>query len=80
METRIQKWGNSLGVRLPKELTKEVNFAEGVCVDVEKEKMGILIKHCKRKTPKLIDLVRNIKVQNVHKEVDWGNSSGKEIW
>lgn len=81
METTIQKWGNSLAVRLPKELAKKLKLREGSSVLVsEDSKRRIVIKHTLKRGVSLADLVAKINRDNVHGEVDWGISQGKEIW
>lgn len=80
METRIQKWGNSLGVRLPKEIINKTELREGSCVKVSNKKGFILIESCSYEKPDLENLVRKISPKNIHKETGWGNSYGKEAW
>lgn len=80
METRIQKWGNSLGVRLPQEVLKDTGLREGSCVNIIRKKKNVLIESCAYETPKLETLVRRINSKNVHREISWHNSYGKEIW
>jgi len=80
METRIQKWGNSLGVRLPKEILDEVRFREGSCVKITRKKKWILIESCTYELANLGSLVRKINAKNIHREAGWGNSYGKEVW
>lgn len=80
METRIQKWGNSLGVRLSKEIVNKTELREGSCVKVTNKKGSILIERCSYEKPNLENLVRKINPKNIHKETKWSNSLGKEIW
>lgn len=80
METRIQKWGNSLGVRLPKDLINKTKLREGSCVKLVNKKNCILIESCAYEKPRLEELVRAIKPKNIHQENEWGNSYGKEAW
>ena len=81
METTIQKWGNSLAVRLPKELAKKLKLQEGSAVLVaEDSKRRIIIKHTSQKKIRLIDLVAKIDRSNAHREIEWGARQGKEAW
>jgi len=81
METTIQKWGNSLAVRLPRELAKKLKLREGSSVLVtEDDKRHIVIKHTFRKNITLARLVSRINRSNVHYEIDWGSPQGKEVW
>lgn len=81
METTIQKWGNSLAVRLPKELAQKLKLHEGSSVLVtEDSKRRIVIKHTLKKRASLADLVAKINRNNVYGEADWGIPQGKETW
>jgi len=80
METRIQKWGNSLAVRLPREIIKETKLREGSWVSVAKKKNNIVIKNRTKRIPSLKELVGKIDEKNIHREEDWGNPYGKELW
>ena len=83
MTTKIQKWGNSLAMRLPKELADSFNLKAGSQVTFVTNKDGFTIKpQAKVKIPKytLKELVAGITPQNRHKEFDWGEPMGKEVW
>ena len=80
METKIKKWGNSLAVRIPKDIVQKHLFQEGCSVVVESSKEGIVIKRVLCHKPSLKEMVKKITKKNLHKEVSWGTSRGKEIW
>lgn len=83
MTTKIQKWGNSLAMRLPKELANSFNLKAGSEVIFITDGNGFSIQpHIKVKIPKytLEDMVKGITKKNRHKEFDWGKPMGKEIW
>jgi antitoxin MazE len=81
METKIQKWGNSLGVRLPKELTQKHSLTADTLVRVSDTKKGITITALPpKKKASLKDLVSAITSKNTHSEVAWGEARGNEIW
>lgn len=83
MTTKIQKWGNSLAMRLPKELTNSYNLKAGSEVVFITDNNGFSIQpQIKIEIPKytLEDLVAGITPKNRHKEFDWGKPMGKEIW
>ncbi len=71
METNIQKWGNSLVVRLPKALAAEQSLKEGGRVVVTKTKTGIAIEAVKKQHHTLADLLKGVTKQNLHTETDW---------
>ena len=81
MTATIQKWGNSLAVRLPKALADEARMREGARVELVRTPEGVLVK-AKRKPRlryRLSDLLAGITADNLHPETDWGPSVGKEI-
>ncbi len=80
METNIQKWGNSLGVRLPKGIADRQSLKEGSRVLVTETKTGIAIEVVKKKRRTLDDMLKGMTKDNLHEEVDWGKPVGKEIW
>jgi len=76
MEQVIKKWGNSLAIRLPKEVAKTLNLQEGSKVEINVENGKIVIRP-KKNLKEILDL---ISPQNLHTEVDWGQKSGNEVW
>lgn len=80
MKTTIQKWGNSLAVRLPKEVAEKLAFREGSRVEVGEAKEGILICQTSKERQSLKTLVGMIRPEQMHGEVEWGSISGKEVW
>lgn len=80
METTIQKWGNSLAVRLPKEMALKQLFTEGSEVVVVESKNGLMIRKMTRTKKTLAKLIEGITPDNVHGEVAWGSLKGNEVW
>ena len=78
MEAKIQKWGNSLGIRIPIGITKELSLENGSIVDIAEKNNQILIKPVKKRS--LADLLSKVTDENIHDEFDFGNPVGKEIW
>lgn len=78
-ETRLAKWGTSVGVRIPKPLQEAAHLKAGDKVALELEDGAIVIRAAGRK-PRLRDLVNAITPENAHGETDWGISRGNEIW
>lgn len=77
MKTIVKKWGNSLGIRIPKVIASDLNLKDGSTVDIEDEN-GHIIVYPRKFT--LHELVQNINKTNIHKEIDFGSSQGNEIW
>lgn len=80
MITKVQKWGNSLAVRLPKEIAQQLSLREGTDVEFSPKEDALVIRLAKKQPLSLKDLVAGITTENVHKETDWGQPVGKEAW
>ncbi len=80
METNLQKWGNSLGVRLPQALALRKSFVDGKPVRLTETETGILIEPIETPHAHIDSLVKKITQKNKHDEVLWGEEVGKEIW
>jgi antitoxin MazE len=80
MQTKIQRWGNSLGLRIPRSLAEEAGVGVGSEVDLSIQDGDLIVKPARRKTYRLKDLVRKITARNLHGEVDTGRPAGRESW
>lgn len=80
MNTKIQKWGNSLALRIPKSYAKAVDLKEGLDVRLKLEKNKIVVEKQRRKKYSLKLLLSRVNRKNLHKETDFGVREGKEIW
>ena len=79
MKAKIQKWGNSLALRLPKSVAQQIEVAEGDGVELEVSTAGLLVRPARKKY-NLSELVHRISKKNRHVETDWGRPAGKEAW
>jgi antitoxin MazE len=82
MVTRVQRWGNSQGLRLAKQVLEDANISIGDDVDVTVRDGTITIAPIKRVRGKwsLQELVSRIPKDYEAGEVDWGNPIGREVW
>ena len=80
VQARIQKWGNSLGLRIPRSFAQEVGVGAGSEVDLAIEGSDLVIRPSRRRTYHLKDLLRRVTAKNLHGEVDTGRPVGKETW
>jgi len=82
MVTRIQKWGNSQGLRLARQVLEEARLAVGEDVDVRAREGAIIITPVRRirGIVSLRDLVSRIPEDYRPGETDWGTPAGKEVW
>jgi antitoxin MazE len=77
--TQVAKWGNSLGLRLPKSVAREAQLDEGDTVDVSVDN-GTIVVRPSRPRYSLDELVGRITARNRHSERDWGTPVGDEAW
>jgi antitoxin MazE len=80
METNIQKWGNSLGVRLPANLLNKKTLKAGSRVVIKETDTGLSIEVVKKPAVNLDGMLRAINPKNLHHEHDWGKAVGNEVW
>jgi len=80
VQTRIQKWGNSLGLRIPKAFAEQAGVEAGSEVDLSLEDGDLIVRPTREPRYKLATLVRGITNDNVHDEVETGTAVGREVW
>ena len=80
MLAKIQKWGNSLALRIPKTLAEETGLDNESPVEIRIVDGQIHIVPVQEPIYKLEDLLAAITADNVHDEVDTGDSIGHEVW
>jgi antitoxin MazE len=78
MKARIQKWGNSLALRIPKPFAEESNLREDSPVEIS-IRSGKLVVVAIEEPLSLEDLVAKITPQNRHAEIETGIAVGNEI-
>ena len=80
MTTKVQKWGNSLAVRIPKAFVKEAHVAYGTPVDLTVDDGKIIINPHAEPEYRLEDLLKGVSKGNLHAEVTTGKAVGREAW
>ncbi|OXS54233.1 MazE family transcriptional regulator [Cohnella sp. CIP 111063] len=78
MSTTVQKWGNSLGIRIPSQIAEKIAISQGSEVDLIVGDDHSLIVIPKKKKPTLEELLAQCKPENRHDEMDFG-VEGKEL-
>ena len=78
MTTTIQKWGNSLALRIPSSLAKDIHLHRGSAVDLTVVEGKIILKPKGQRTYTLAQMLTGITKTNRHAEHDWGEPIGKE--
>lgn len=80
MRTKIQKWGNSLGLRIPKSFAEEVRVEAGSTVDITVDRGRLIIRVARFPAYRLEELVSGITKTNLHEEIPTGDATGREAW
>ena len=80
MQTKIQKWGNSLGMRIPKLLAEQAGIEAGSEVVLSVEDGELMVRPVRQPRYELKDLLRGVTAENLHEEIDTGEPVGREVW
>ncbi|MCX5975401.1 MAG: AbrB/MazE/SpoVT family DNA-binding domain-containing protein [Coprothermobacterota bacterium] len=80
MRIRIQKWGNSLALRIPKSFAVEVGLQKETAVEISMADGKIVIAPIAKPTQTLEQLLAGVTEENLHHEVDSGLAVGNETW
>jgi antitoxin MazE len=79
MRTKIQKWGNSLSVRIPKAVAEKVGLKEQDSLEIEVRDDKVVLLPMKERDYSLKDLLKGVTKKNLHKEIDFGLPVGREM-
>ena len=80
MRTRVQKWGNSLALRIPKSFATEVGLQRETSVEVSLTDGKLVITPITKPKLTLKQLLAKVTKENLHHEVDAGSAVGNEAW
>jgi antitoxin MazE len=80
MKTRVQKWGNSLAVRIPKSFAAEAGLHADAAVELSLVDGTLLVQAIKPPPLTLEQLLSGITDENLPSEWDTGPAVGKEVW
>ncbi len=80
MRVRVQKWGNSLALRIPKPFAADAGVEEGTVVDVSVAEGRLVAAPVRVRRARLRDLLAKVTKANLHDEVDTGAPVGREAW
>jgi antitoxin MazE len=80
MRVQIQKWGNSLALRIPKPFAEEAAVREGTVVDLSLTEGKLIAVPVAKGRVTLRRLLSKVTKDNLHKEVDFGSAAGREAW
>jgi antitoxin MazE len=80
MKVQIQRWGNSLALRIPKSFAVESKIEQGSVVEVSLDGGKIVVEPVTDSDYTLEELLAGVTKHNIHAEVDTGGAAGKEVW
>ena len=80
MRVQVQKWGNSLALRIPKPFAEDAGVREGTVVDISVSKGRLIAAPVPGRRVHLDDLLRRITRRNLHGETRTGPRVGREAW
>ena len=80
MEVRIQKWGNSAGIRIPSSILKSLKIKTNDVLNIEQQEDKIVISIPKKRIISLEEKFKNYNGDNLAKDFSWDDSMGREIW
>jgi antitoxin MazE len=80
MHVRVQKWGNSLAVRIPKPLAEDAEVKEGAVLNLAVSEGKVVATPVQKKKLSLKQFLAKVDKKNLHAEVDSGLPVGHEIW
>ena len=80
MKARIQKWGNSLALRIPKSFADEVGFRRETTIEITLADGKLIITPVAKPKQTLKQLLAKVTRDNLHHEVDTGSATGNEMW
>ncbi len=80
MLTKIQKWGNSLAVRIPKVMADELKLGDGGSVQLSMKEHSLVIEPVPESSWSLVALLAGVTDENRHEDWDSGEPLGRESW
>ncbi|MEO6323918.1 MAG: AbrB/MazE/SpoVT family DNA-binding domain-containing protein [Thermoanaerobaculia bacterium] len=80
MRTKVQKWGNSLAIRVPRPFAEELGLRQDSDVDLLLAQRELVIRPIAVPRYSLEDLLAAVTADNVHREVDTSDPVGNEAW
>jgi len=75
----VQKWGNSLAIRIPRALAGQLDVTEGTDVEMCVREGELVVRPTKSKKISLRELLNQCKPSQLHNETDFGEDVGGEI-
>ena len=80
MQARVQKWGNSLAVRIPKSFASQSHLGQNSVVEMSVENGKIILFPVPEQETTLAQLLEGVTTENLHSETKTGTTVGQEAW
>lgn len=80
MRVQVQKWGNSLALRIPRSFAVESHIEQGSMVELSLVEGKLVVVLVSKSAYTLDELLAGVTKKNLHSEVDTGAATGKELW
>jgi antitoxin MazE len=80
MRSKVQKWGNSLALRIPKPYAEEAGLSPETPVELSLQEGKIVVARANAAVFTLQELVEGVTPRNLHREFDMGIAVGNEAW
>ena len=80
MQARVQKWVNSLAVRIPKSFASQSHIGQNSVVEMSVENGKIILFAVPQPETTLAQLLEGVTTENLHSETTTGTSVGQEAW
>ncbi|MEZ6087897.1 MAG: AbrB/MazE/SpoVT family DNA-binding domain-containing protein [Pirellulaceae bacterium] len=75
----IQKWGNSLAIRIPQALAGQLEVEAGASVELQVREGELVVRPVRSKKLSLGELLKNCRPSQLHGETDFGADVGREV-
>ncbi|MBI4501564.1 MAG: AbrB/MazE/SpoVT family DNA-binding domain-containing protein [Gemmatimonadetes bacterium] len=80
MRASVQKWGNSLAIRIPKALADDARLGQGTEVEVTADRGRLVVAPIRQRRYTLRGLLGTVTAKNRHRHIEWGKTKGGEAW
>jgi len=80
MQTRVQRWGNSIALRIPEYLAEQAGLAENAAVELSLDNGRLVIEPVTESNLTLDELLADVTDENLHREAETGAPVGNEVW
>ena len=80
MQVHVQKWGNSVALRIPQAFAKEIHIEKGSTINLSMKNGKLILTPMAQPAYSLEKLLSGATRENIHMEIDFGAPQGREIW